>query len=134
MMQNKAARVITKTKKKDHITPVLKALHWLPVVKRIDYKIACQAFNCIHGSAPHYLKCLVDIQTSNRQLRSSNSTSLERKIPRNKFAERSFTHSAPVVWNSLTARTRNCQTLETFKKHLKQISSVLHSISFHYYS
>ena len=38
-VQNNAARVITLTKKYDHITPVLKELHWLPVRKRIEFKI-----------------------------------------------------------------------------------------------
>ncbi len=34
-----AARILTKTKKVDHITPVLRSLHWLPVCQRIDFKI-----------------------------------------------------------------------------------------------
>ena len=38
-VQNNAARVITLTKKHDHITPVLKELHWLLVRKRIEFKI-----------------------------------------------------------------------------------------------
>ena len=32
-VQNTAARVITGTRKFDHIIPVLRDLHWLPVVK-----------------------------------------------------------------------------------------------------
>uniref|UniRef100_A0A3B1JQW8 Reverse transcriptase domain-containing protein n=1 Tax=Astyanax mexicanus TaxID=7994 RepID=A0A3B1JQW8_ASTMX len=39
LVQNAAARVLTKTRKFDHISPVLSALHWLPVKFRIDYKI-----------------------------------------------------------------------------------------------
>ena len=31
LIQNAAARVLTRTKKLDHITPVLRSLHWLPV-------------------------------------------------------------------------------------------------------
>ena len=29
--QNRAARLVTRTKTQDHITPVLRDLHWLPV-------------------------------------------------------------------------------------------------------
>ena len=39
LLQNSAARVVTRTQKYDHITPVVKALHWLPVKKRIGYKV-----------------------------------------------------------------------------------------------
>ena len=54
-VQNIAARVITLTKKHDHITPVLKELHWLPVRKRIEFKILLLAYKCLHGTAPSYL-------------------------------------------------------------------------------
>ena len=40
LIQNSAARVLTKTKKVDHISPIhIKSLHWLPVHQRIDFKI-----------------------------------------------------------------------------------------------
>jgi hypothetical protein len=38
-IQNRAARIVSRTKKWDHITPVLQNLHWLPVRQRIDFKI-----------------------------------------------------------------------------------------------
>ena len=43
-----AARVVTLTKRHDHITPVLKELHWLPVRKRIEFKILLLAYKCLH--------------------------------------------------------------------------------------
>ncbi len=39
MVQNAAARVLTRTRKYDHISPVLSTLHWLPTKHRIDFKI-----------------------------------------------------------------------------------------------
>ena len=39
LVQNNAARLVLKKKKYDHITPLLKNLHWLPVNQRIVYKI-----------------------------------------------------------------------------------------------
>ena len=38
-VQNVAARLVSGVRKQDHITPTLKALHWLPVEKRIIFKI-----------------------------------------------------------------------------------------------
>ena len=37
-VQNNAARVISDSKKYNHITPVLKDLHWLPIRKRIEFQ------------------------------------------------------------------------------------------------
>ena len=38
-VQNAAARLLVGVKRRCHITPILKDLHWLPVVCRIKYKI-----------------------------------------------------------------------------------------------
>ena len=52
MVQNAAARMLTGTKKREHITPVLAQLHWLPVKFRIDFKILLFVFKAVNGSAP----------------------------------------------------------------------------------
>jgi len=54
-VQNAAARVVTGTKKFDHITPVLRDLHWLPVRQRIKYKLAMTVYKCLGGLAPTWL-------------------------------------------------------------------------------
>jgi hypothetical protein len=38
-VQNTAVRIISGKKWRDHITPVLRELHWLPVEERVCYKI-----------------------------------------------------------------------------------------------
>ena len=37
--QNSAARLVTKAKRRDHITPVLRQWHWLPINQRIVFKV-----------------------------------------------------------------------------------------------
>jgi hypothetical protein len=51
-VQNAAARLITNTRKFDHITPVLRDLHWLPVRQRIVFKTAMIVYKCLRGLAP----------------------------------------------------------------------------------
>ena len=34
-------RLITGTRRRDHVTPVLRELHWLPIRERIKFKVAC---------------------------------------------------------------------------------------------
>lgn len=55
LVQNAAARLLTGTKKREHITPVLASLHWLPVCFRIDFKILLLVFKILNGLAPSYL-------------------------------------------------------------------------------
>ncbi len=47
-VQNAAARLLTSTKKRDHI-PVLRSLHWLPVRCRANFKILLLVFKSLHG-------------------------------------------------------------------------------------
>jgi len=54
-VQNAAARLITGTWQRDHITLVLRDLHWLPVWRRVDYKLALLVYKSLHGLAPFYL-------------------------------------------------------------------------------
>ncbi len=36
IVQNSAARILTRSRKYDHITPILQSLHWLPITFRSD--------------------------------------------------------------------------------------------------
>ena len=62
--QNAAARLITKTRRCDHITPILRELHWLPVAERVQYKTLMLTFRALHGLAPPYLSDLLPSITS----------------------------------------------------------------------
>ena len=75
-LQNCAARVVVGVRKFEHITPVLKELHWLPVTSRINYKIALMVFKCLHGQAPGYLTDLIVRYEPVRNLRSSKNNDL----------------------------------------------------------
>ena len=69
--------VITLSNKYSHITLVLKTLHWLPMSKRIVFKILLLSLHCIHGSAPQYNIDLINHYVPSRSLRSENSGFLE---------------------------------------------------------
>ena len=55
VLQNTAARVVSLTRKYDHITPVLQSLHWLPVKFRIVFKVLLLVYKALNGMAPPYL-------------------------------------------------------------------------------
>ena len=76
-VQNNAARVVSGSKKYDHITPVLKDLHWLPIRKRIEFKILLLTCKCMQGCAPLYLRELLVKQANTRTLRSNTKNLLQ---------------------------------------------------------
>ena len=66
---NASARFIYNIKKHDHISCYLKKAHFLPVQKRIDFKLCTFVFKIIHNLAPTYLNNLVKLHIPSRDLR-----------------------------------------------------------------
>jgi len=122
-VQNAAARVVTGTKKFDHITPVLRQLHWLPVRQRIIFKLAMIIFKCLHGLAPSYLADVcnpVSSLVSRWQLRSANSGALVVPRTRTTVGRRDFAVAGPATWNSLPVDLRTSSlSRDTFAKKLE---------------
>ena len=56
--------IISKRRKFEHIIPVLKELHWLPVEHRISYEILLLTYKALNGYAPQYLLALKICTTS----------------------------------------------------------------------
>ena len=120
MVQNSAARLVCGVKKFDHITPVLRHLHWLPFEFRIKYKILLLTFKALNGMGPSYIRDMLNSYHPNCNLRSSNKFLL--KVPRSRLvsgADRSFSVVAPKLWNELPISLKLCKTLESFKSALK---------------
>ena len=61
LAQNAAARVVKRTPKREHMTPVLRDLHWLPIIKRVQFKILLNSCSK-HSIAKHvfYLSHLLN--------------------------------------------------------------------------
>ena len=120
LVQKAAARLLTGTRRWDHITPVLTSLHWLPVKFRIDFKILLFVYKALHNLAPPYLANLIQPPDSTRQLRSANLMLL--KVPwanlRQK-GDRAFSVAAPTLWNTLPMGVKTASSLAIFKNRLK---------------
>ena len=131
-VQNAAARIVSGSKSYDHITPILKNLHWLPIAQRINYKIALLTFKALHGMAPSYITSLLVIKTKCKNLRSnSNGILLAKPITKLvSYGDRSFSAAAPKIWNNLPVHCRNARTLDGFKSHLK---TYMFKQAFHYF-
>ena len=122
-VQNCAARLVTRTRSSEHITPVLRRLHWLPVRQRhITYKILLLTYKAPNGMAPRYIADLLQPYTPTRQLRSSSKNLLVTPKSNLKFyGDRSFQVTAPRLWNSLTNDIRSIQRFDVFKNKIKTL-------------
>jgi hypothetical protein len=118
-IQNNLARVVCNSPYRTSSKPLLKALHWLPVKERITYKIAIITYNCVTTKTPSYLSDLLQIHMPSKNMRSSGNRTLVLHRCRTATASRSFTSSAPRIWNNLPTDIRNTTSLVVFKKHLK---------------
>ena len=119
-IQNNAARLVLQKSKRDHVTPMLRQLHWLPIIYRPKFKLAVLAYRFFDGSLPPYLSSLLTQYKPVRNLRSASEMLLE--VPRRKlksYGERSFSYQAPVVWNALPSQVRSAPSLVSFKSILK---------------
>ena len=120
LVQNAAARLLTNTFRRAHITPVLAALHWLPIECRIVFKISLITYKAIHGLAPDYIAELLSPKVNVRLLRSSNKHLL--KVPKTKLktkGDRAFSAVAPTLWNCLPLAIKNAESVDVFKRLLK---------------
>ena len=71
-MQNSAAHILTGTRKHEHISPILRSLHWLPILVRIDFKLLLLTFKSLNDVAPPYMEELLVRYRPTRALRSED--------------------------------------------------------------
>ena len=112
-LQNRAARLVLNTNRLSPSEPALRQLHWLPVVKRIHYKVALLTFKTLSCGQPGYLHSLLQPLSSNRSLRSSNQHLLSVPMAKTSFHSRAFSVYAPLLWNNLPLSLRILASTDT---------------------
>ena len=116
-VQNAAARLITGAKRREHITPILRQVHWLPVRRRVEFKMAVQS-----SKVPGYLADDIHLasESSARSPRSSSGRKWSVTRVHSRFGDRCFAAAGPCIWNNLPASLRDKEVSCTeFRKRLK---------------
>ncbi len=80
LIQKAVARILSRSRQSEHITPVLRSLHWLPVTFRVDFKVLLLVYKSLNVLGPKYIADMLTEYKPNRPLRSLGSSQLE--IPR----------------------------------------------------
>ncbi|XP_054860077.1 uncharacterized protein LOC129347328 [Amphiprion ocellaris] len=120
LIQNAAARVLTGVSKRDHSSPILVSLQWLPVKSRIEFKILLLTYKALNNQSLSYLKDLIVPYYPSRTLRSQTAGLLVvPRISKSRMGSRAFSYQVPLLWNQLPVWVREADTLSTFKTRLK---------------
>ena len=121
-VQNAAAHLVTGTRRSDHISPVLRQLHWLPVRQRVDFKVATLVHQLLSGISPPYLAddCRLVADARERRLRSTASQTCVVTRTYSTFGDRAFGAAGPGLWNSLPSHMKDADlSYSEFRRSLK---------------
>ena len=121
-VQNSAARLITRVRQRERITPALIELHWLPIKARIEFKILTLTYKALKFNEPKYIRNMLEVfeQRTNVTTRQANE---ENRLyePRTNcnYGERAYSYCAPRLYNKLPLEIRNSPNIVHFKRNLK---------------
>lgn len=124
-VQNFAGRIITNTRKYEHITPALRDLGWLPVKEHLLYTDSIMSFKCMNGLAPSYLCDLFCKRKVIHDFNTRNRDSLQIPLCKTKSGQRSFHYRAVQIWNNTDDDLKKSTSVRAFKKNLRK--DMLHS-------
>ena len=133
-VQNIAARLVLRVSRREHITPVLESLHWLPIEQRTVYKILLITFKALKGMAPIFISDMLALYKPTRVLRSSSDCRLNVvNCSTNFYGKRSYVVAAANLWNNIPANIRHAPSLGISKSKLKTHLFKLHYCKWSYY-
>ena len=113
--------------RRNHITIVLRELHWLRIHDRIIFKILLLTHKAVNNTAPEYLCDLIRLNVKSMTICTRASfdpctlcVPPISKTCANSFFDRSFVYAAPTLWNALDLDIR-LLPFYTFKKVSRHI-------------
>ena len=118
------ARLVYERKPSDHVTAVLKELHWLPIKQRVDYKLCMLVHSVSMARAPLYISDMLTACADVPLLTSSRtSPSGDYVVPKTrlKFGDRAFAVAAPRIWNKLPCELKVTKCTVTVKRSMKTL-------------
>jgi len=119
---NAAARLIHRSSRYEHVTPMLRDLYWLRSPECIDFKLAVLIYRCLHGLLPRYLSDHIQLVANSNRRRLWSSSSMQLAIRRTRLStvgDRAFPVAGCRHWNSLPSDVTSGPTLTVFRNRLK---------------
>ena len=118
-VQNAAARLVVRGKKRCSMTEVLRKLHWLRIESRIIFKLLLIVFKCIYGQCSSNLVNMIKYKS--HQCRPQDHLLLETRRVKTKYGRRTFSYVGPKLWNALPLHIRSEECIDKFKTQVKTL-------------
>ena len=91
LIHNAAARILMRTNRRDHVSPVLASLHWLPVEFRIEFKFSPHIYIALNDQAPSH--CTI----FSKQSESLSECRFTCGVSKIRMGGRAFSYQAPLL-------------------------------------
>ena len=114
VLQNRAAKIITKKRKYDSGTQALEELKWSNLEYKLTFNEQVMMYKIMNDLTPNYLKKKFSQRHSVYNTRSINNLYIDK--PNTEYKKRSLTYRGAHLWNNLNQTTKNAPTLNHFKK------------------
>ena len=119
-VQNFACRILCGAKKFEHITPLLKGLHWLPIRQQLYFRFAVLVFKCMTRCAPEYLTSKLVRRSAVSTRNTRNNQLLDIPLFGTASGQRTFQYRATSLWNALQPALKLSPSVTVFKRLLRQ--------------
>ena len=119
---NAAVRLVAGLGWRDHITPAMRDLHWLPIVYRIRYKFCILMHAAANNKSPEYITEILVRNSSLQERAALQSFTLGGYVvpwSKTEFGKRAFCFAGPTAWNELPPEVRHMPDIQIFKRALK---------------
>ena len=116
-VQNAAARLVMRSKRRCSVSGALKELHWLRIEARVMFKIILLIYKSVTGQCSANL----EIRYKSHQCRPQDELLLEAVGAKTKYGRRRFQYVGPRLWNALPVEIRREENMDTFKTKVKTL-------------
>ena len=120
-LQNRAARIITKSPFDTSSDHLLSTLDWERLFLRRKKQKALMMFKSMNGLAPEYLQSLFSQRRSVYNLRDSEGK-LTLPKPSTNYLKRSFSYSGAMLWNNMPKSLKSAVSVNQFKQLIKKVA------------
>ena len=119
-IQNFASKIVTNSRKFDHVTPLLRQLNWLPVKQLLYYRDSVLTYKCFKGLSPKHLVDKFTKRSSiNATLHTRKRDLLQITLYRTATGQRTFAFRGTSIWNNLDNDIKQCVSFQSFKQAIK---------------
>ena len=116
-VQNAAARLVVRKRKRESISNTIRDLHWLRIESRIIFKILLLVYKSIQGNSPKSIQ----LEFKSYNCRPEDFLKLKTCFRKTPYGRRTFAYNAPRLWNALPLHIRTEESLDAFKRAVKTL-------------